>query len=245
MMLVLRKLLVGLSIFLALAVPTLAIGHMFASVGPATAESAQNASLGRQSVLRLKASWPWYLTRGSGLLAAVSLVLLVLSGVGLLTGYTYRVLEPLLAWTTHRALGIVFLASVIVHMVVLLFDKFAPFTLLDMLIPFVSHYKRVTIGGAHLSSLWVALGVVAFYGVVAVVFSSLRWIDKKPYTWRLLHYLSYGIMAATFFHALFLGTDLKGGTFRVLWVMAGLAVVFSIGLRLWRAWTIGGGRSRR
>ncbi|PIZ62715.1 hypothetical protein COY17_01900, partial [Candidatus Saccharibacteria bacterium CG_4_10_14_0_2_um_filter_52_9] len=39
---------------------------------------------------RAKSSWPWYLVRGSGMVAAAALVILLLSGIGQVTGYTFR-----------------------------------------------------------------------------------------------------------------------------------------------------------
>lgn len=186
---------------------------------------------------RAKASWPWYVTRASGLVAAVSLVILMLSGIGQVTGFMFKFLEPLTAWATHRALGIIFGVSVLVHIGVLLFDHFAPFSLFQLLIPWLSDYKPVTLLGFKLGSLWVAFGVFAFYGVIAIVLTSYIWIEKKPTYWKLVHLASYFVLLLVFFHALFLGTDLAHGIFRALWLFAGYALVGLIVHRLYRART--------
>lgn len=205
---------------------------------PSVGIVADGTSVAQQVVIKTKTSWSWYATRASGLVAAFLLVLLILSGIGQVTGMTYRVVEPLNAWRLHRALGIAFGASVVVHVVVLLFDKFAPFTILQVLLPFTSTYMPVTIGGLHLGSLYVALGVFAMYAAAIVLLTSLFWIDKKPFLWRLMHYLSYLLVVLIFFHGLLIGTDTRHGVMRVIWLAFGLVILAGFYSRLRRAWTI-------
>lgn len=219
-------------------IPVVAYAAPTSSASPSLTMVADSTSVARQVAIKAKASWSWYATRASGLVAAFLLVLLILSGIGQVTGMTYRVVEPLNAWRLHRALGIAFGASVVVHVVVLLFDKFAPFTILQVLLPFTSTYMPVTIGGLHLGSLYVALGVFAMYAAAAVLLSSLFWIDKKPFLWRLMHYLSYLLVILIFFHGLFIGTDTRHGLTRVIWLGFGLVILAGIFSRLRRAWTI-------
>lgn len=202
------------------------------SVQPTTQQSTANKLADRASN-----SWPWYITRASGLVAAASLVILLLSGIGQITGYSFRFLEPITAWATHRALGIAFGVSVLVHVFSLLFDKFISFNFFQLLIPFISDYRRVVIGGVHLGSLYVALGILAFYATLVVVLSSLLWVDKRQGLWRLLHYLSYFIIVFIFIHALYLGTDLAHGIFRLLWILAGISIALAVLTRLRRART--------
>ena len=194
-------------------------------------------TIGEKLAQRTKASWPWYVTRASGLVAAVSLVLLMVSGIGQVTGYTFRFLEPLTAWATHRALGITFAIAVFLHIFALLFDHFAPFTIWQVLIPWLSNYKPATIFGLHVGTLYVALGVLAFYGVIIVVLSSYIWLEKKPALWKLLHLLSYIIMLFVFIHSLYLGTDLVHGVFRWIWIISGYIVIAVVVHRLYRART--------
>lgn len=187
---------------------------------------------------RTKTSWSWYLTRASGLVAAGALVIMMISGIGLVTGYTFKFLEPLTAWASHRALGLVFGVAVIIHIVTLLFDRFVSFNLVQVLFPFVSDYQSTTIAGVHVGSLYVALGIMAFYGVVIIILTSLLWVEKKPHTWKLIHLLSYLVMFDIFLHALNLGTDLAHGIFRWLWILGGIAVAGAVLHRLLRARTL-------
>jgi len=162
----------------------------------------------------------------------------MLSGIGQVTGYAYRFLEPLTAWASHRALGIVFSISVLIHIFGLLFDNFAPFSLLDILVPWLSSYKAITLFGLNVGSFYIALGVLAFYLTVIVVVVSLLWVEKKPQLWKWTHLLSYLIMVFVFIHALYLGSDLSDGLLRYAWIAMGAFMAFGIIYRLWRAKTI-------
>jgi len=187
---------------------------------------------------RAKSSWPWYLVRGSGMVAAAALVILLLSGIGQVTGYTFRFLEPLTAWASHRALGITFGVAALVHIFSLLFDHFVAFNIWQLLVPWLSTHKPVTIFGVHLGSLYVALGVLSFYLAALTIIVSLLWIEKKPRLWKITHLIAYVIIAFVFVHALFLGTDLAHGFWRWLWIVSGAGVAIAILHRLWRARTV-------
>jgi len=173
------------------------------------------------------------------MVAAILLLVLIVSGVGLLTGLTYRLLEPLPAWAAHRAVGLAFSAMVGIHILVLYFDKYIGFSFADLLVPFHSGYRPVAIGSLQLGSVYVALGVLALYAIAIIILSSHFWMQKKPRSWHTLHYLSYFVLASVFIHGLFLGTDLKNGVVKALWFAAAFILVVSIMSRLKRAHTIG------
>lgn len=188
---------------------------------------------------RIKKSWSWYVSRASGILAAILLAILILSGVGLLTGQTYRFLEPLPAWAAHRAFGVAFAATSLLHVAVLLFDKFIGFSVVDLLVPFAADYKPLAIGPLQLGSLYVALGIISLYVLAIIMISTHYWMNSRPKRWKLFHYGSYVIAAAVFVHGLGLGTDLKTGLAQILWISATGFVAIAVGLRLYRARTIG------
>jgi sulfoxide reductase heme-binding subunit YedZ len=121
----------------------------------------------------------------------------------------------------------------------LLIDHFVPFSLTQVLVPFVSHYNNgKRLWGMPLGGIAVALGILAFYCIIMQVVTSLIWIDKRKKTWRVLHYTSYLILPFIFLHALYVGTDLKYGTFRDAWIAAGVVLVIAIIARLWRIGTV-------
>lgn len=195
-------------------------------------EAIPGESLSTKLRNRAQSSWPWYVTRASGLVAGISLILLMLSGIGQITGYTFKILDPLTAWASHRALGIAFTVSVLIHIISILFDHFVPFSLAELLIPWVSQYKEAVIFGYHLGSIYVALGILAFYLTIAITLTSIFWIDKKPKTWRFLHLTSYAVIAMVFVHALFIGTDLARGLLRWIWILINGLVFIGVLTRL-------------
>lgn len=187
---------------------------------------------------RASASWPWYIIRGAGFVAAGLIVLLVLSGIGQVTGIVYKYIEPVKMWAIHKALALALCASIAFHVGFLLIDHFVQFSVPQILIPFASRYNNgTTLLNLPLGALAVGLGVLSMYGVAIIVASSLGWIDSKKRTWRTLHYLSYVVAIFIFFHALYAGSDLKYGTFRMLWILLGAIVGAGLLARLWRAGT--------
>jgi sulfoxide reductase heme-binding subunit YedZ len=196
------------------------------------------SSISKALLERGKKTWPWYVTRASGLVAGFLLTLLLMSGSGFITGHTFRFLEPITAWATHRALGLALGFSVLIHIVTLYFDSFVNFDVASLLVPFFSDYKSIALFGVSVGSLYVALGVLALYIFLAVILTSLFWIDKKPKTWKLIHILSYIGMVFVFVHALYLGTDLAQGVLRFVWIILGVLVTITTLLRLWRVKTV-------
>ena len=188
---------------------------------------------------RVAASWPWYIIRAAGFISAGLLVLIMLSGIGQVTGIIYRWIEPIKVWAIHKALALALVVSIAVHVSFLLIDHFVPFSLIQILVPFASHYSNGTkLLGIPLGGIAVTLGILAMYGVIILVLSSLGWIDTKKKTWRKLHYISYLVGGFVLIHALYVGTDLKYGLFRLAWIGLGFIVGIAIIARLWRAGTV-------
>ncbi len=205
--------------------------------GDIVVQSIPGPSLAQLVTDKFVSSWPWYLVRGSGVVAALALVVLILSGIGSVTGHTFKFLEPITAWASHRALGIVFGISILIHMFGLLFDHFVSFDLPQILVPWLSSYKPVTILGINFGSLYVAFGVIAFYLVALIVIVSLFWIDKRPKLWKLTHLLSYLVLVLVFLHVLFIGSD-SGGLLRLAGIgtFVGLAALSLY--RWWRSYSL-------
>jgi predicted ferric reductase len=194
---------------------------------------------------RVSASWPWYVIRGAGFVAAGLLILLMLSGIGQVTGITYRFIEPVKAWAIHKAMALALCAAIVVHVSFLLVDHYVRFSLTQVLIPFASHYSNgIKLLGIPLGGIAVTLGILAMYCIAIIVASSLGWIDTKKHAWRKLHYLSYIVFFFIFLHALYIGTDLKYGVFRKIWIIFGLIIIVGIMTRLWHSGTLKRGRSK-
>lgn len=182
---------------------------------------------------RVGASWPWYIIRAAGFTAAGLIVLLMLSGIGQVTGLTYRFIQPVKAWVIHKALAIALCVAIAIHVGFLLIDHYVRFSFIQLFVPFLSRYNNKTqLFGLALGWAAVAMGIIAMYGVAIIVLSSLGWIDSKKKTWRKLHYISYAVAGLVFLHALYAGSDLQYGIFRAVWLLLGLIIGVGIIMRL-------------
>lgn len=170
-------------------------------------------------------SLPWYLIRAFGLISAALLIILIISGVGLITGFTFKLWEPIKAWAVHKALAIAFVFSLLGHILFLLVDSYQRYTITMILVPF-------------LGSTPLTLGILAMYLLIITVISSLMIIDTKKYLWKAIHLLSYLAIVFVYFHALNMGTDLRSGWLRDAWIGFGILIIFSMIARLFRTGTV-------
>jgi DMSO/TMAO reductase YedYZ heme-binding membrane subunit len=148
----------------------------------------------------------WYLSRSSGIVALVLLVLSIVWGVLLST----RVLKPYdrPAWLLdlHRWLGGTALAMTVLHLLGLMLDGYINFGFADILIPGASSYRPLA----------VAIGVVSFYILVAIQVTSYFRKRLSKQLWHGVHVLSYGLVWGAALHAGLAGTDVKNRAYQVL-----------------------------
>lgn len=195
-----------------------------------------NALLVASIATRMNQTWPWYVVRVAGFTAAALLIALVLSGIGQATGITYRWISPIKAWALHKALAFSLIAAIAIHILFLLVDHYISFTIVQILVPFVSTYSNKTsLFGASMVAFAVSFGIFAAYGIALIVASSLGWIDSRKTTWRWLYYLSYIVFGLVVLHGLTAGSDLKYGTFRLGWIGLGLIMGAALLARLFRS----------
>lgn len=164
----------------------------------------------------------WYFARASGFVSVILLAATVCVGIAL----SLRLRSP--RWPTfvteglHRYLSTVLLVFVAIHVVTLLLDPFAKFSVGDMLVPFASSYK----------TLWMGLGICAAELLVALALSVYirRFIGYKA--WRAIHYGTYALFPLALIHGLGTGTDTHSAWAVGIYATTGLAV---IALVFWRA----------
>jgi predicted ferric reductase len=99
---------------------------------------------------------------------------------------------------------------------VLLFDKFLPFNILQILIPFIDSYRP----------LWVGLGIISFYILLLVTFTFYLRQQIGVKAFRSIHLFSLLGYLGTTLHGLFAGTDSALPMTKVLYVGTFLIVVF-------------------
>lgn len=139
----------------------------------------------------------WYLTRSSGTIAYILLSASTIWGLLLSTKLIKSWVPAPVALTMHDGLswGAVGLASI--HALLLLFDRYYPYTLTNLLIPFTGPYAPI----------WVGLGICAFYLMLSlsISFSLRQRMGVKR--WRTLHYLAFVAYLLVTLHGWQAGTD--------------------------------------
>jgi methionine sulfoxide reductase heme-binding subunit len=164
----------------------------------------------------------WYLARGTG---AVALVLLTASVVIGIVG-TVRVATA--RWprfaidSVHRDVSLLVLVVLVIHIVTSVLDGFAPITLLDGVIPFVSGYRP----------LWLGLGTLAFDLLVAIAITSVVRRRLGYRAWRTVHWLAYASWPVAVVHGLGTGSDIKQWWMLVLTVICVVAVLGAVWTRI-------------
>jgi predicted ferric reductase len=160
-------------------------------------------------------SW-WYVTRAAGLTSYFLLWLSMVWGMGISTKVFQPAVDGTYSYDFHEFLSLLGLGFVVLHVVVLMLDKYLPFSILQVLVPFVDSYRP----------FWVGLGIIGFYMflIVTVTFYLRSVIGTRAF--RGIHMLSLlGYLGATL-HGLYAGTDSALAVTKLLYIGTGLVVVF-------------------
>jgi DMSO/TMAO reductase YedYZ heme-binding membrane subunit len=162
----------------------------------------------------------WYVSRASGIVAWLLLTATVIWGIVLADG----LLKRRAAWLLdmHRWLGGLTVVFLGVHLVSLLADSYVQFGPLDILVPFASQWRPAA----------VALGIIAFWLVIAVAVTSLA-VKRLPRRWwRGVHLASYATFWLTSIHGALAGTDASRPLYITTSSVALVAVVVAVSQRI-------------
>ena len=163
----------------------------------------------------------WESARAAGIVAWALATLAVVGGLQL---STRLVRKPAPAWVldVHRFVGGLAVAFTGVHILGLLLDTYTSFGPVEVLVPFASSYKP----GA------VALGVVAFYLLLAVELTSLAMRKLSRKLWHGVHLSSYLLFVVATVHGITAGTDRHNVWFQWACVLAAALVLFMTLVRI-------------
>jgi DMSO/TMAO reductase YedYZ heme-binding membrane subunit len=164
----------------------------------------------------------WDTARAGGFAAYVLLTCAVSAGLVLRNRWQTARWPRLITNELHGYLSLLALVFIAVHVVAVLLDPFTRFGLVEVLAPFASHYRPV----------WMGLGVVALYLLLAVWVSSRLRAHIDFRTWRAIHALSYGVYAAATIHGLGTGSDTRTAWASALYAASVLVVGGLAGRRL-------------
>ena len=158
----------------------------------------------------------WYVTRASGIIAYLLLWFSTILGLAVTSKYLDGMLDRLFTYDFHEFISLLSVGFTLVHVIVLMLDLYMPYSLLQILVPFISPYRP----------FWVGVGVISFYIIllVTITFYLRNRIGRGAF--RAIHVLSLlGYIGVTV-HGYFSGTDTALPSMRILYEVTGLAVLF-------------------
>jgi predicted ferric reductase len=163
----------------------------------------------------------WYLTRAAGFTAYLLLWFSSVWGLLIPTKLLDKTLSGTFTFDIHQVVSLLSLGFLGLHMLVLLADRYLPFSALQILVPFIAPYRP----------LWVGIGVIAMYLalLVTVTFYLRKRIGMNAF--RSIHLLSLLGYLAALGHAFFSGTDSTLWMARLMY--AGTFLVFVFLLVYW------------
>lgn len=172
----------------------------------------------------------WYVTRASAIIAWALLVFSALWGIILSTRIFKSFDNPAWLADLHKHLSTLALFFVSLHMISLYLDSYIDFSVADLLVPFNSDYSKS--GYELLLNIPTALGVIGFWFMVAIYFSSqiMRRLPRK--IWKAIHYSSYLVLILVSFHAGWTGTDVQAWGYQVLALILIIAATAATLLRV-------------
>lgn len=159
---------------------------------------------------------PWYLTRAAGLTAYLLLWLSTLWGLALPAKIFEGKLHGAFTFEFHQFISLLSVGFTLAHIGVLLFDAYLPFSLAQILLPFISDYRP----------FWTGVGVLSLYIVLLVTITFYLKDKIGLRVFRAIHVTSLLGFFGAALHGLAAGTD--SALPAVQWIYAGttLSVVF-------------------
>jgi sulfoxide reductase heme-binding subunit YedZ len=165
----------------------------------------------------------WFASRGAGVVSLVLFTVVTCLGLISVTGWQQRSWPRFVTGDLHNNLALLSIVFVAVHVVAAITDPFVSLGIYAATIPFASAYRP----------LWVGLGVISVYVVLAMIVTSLLRDRIGHRLWRAVHWLAYLAWPLAVLHGLGAGSDAFS-----IWLLAIEAVcVALVGAALaWRIW---------
>ena len=165
----------------------------------------------------------WFATRAAGLIAYLLLWFSTVWGLAVPSKLVAPLLEQAYTFDFHQFISLLSIAFTVLHIVVLLVDQYLPFTIWQILVPFMAPYRP----------FWIGIGVISFYTIllVTITFYLRKHIGMTAF--RSIHELSLvGYLGATL-HGLFAGTDGSLPGMQIIYLGGGLVVAILTAYWLW------------
>jgi methionine sulfoxide reductase heme-binding subunit len=163
----------------------------------------------------------WYAARAGGIVAYVLLSAVVIVGLSLSSKRNLPRWPRFAVEDVHRFGGLLTGTFIAIHVAAIAIDAYLPFSLLSLVVPFVSTYRP----------LWVGIGIVTTELLIAIAITNRVRAHIPHRTWRRVHYLTFAVWVGATVHSVGAGTDR-----RTPWLLAIeiVAVGAVSGLTAWR-----------
>lgn len=160
----------------------------------------------------------WYVTRAAGLTSYFLLWFSMIWGLAISSKIFHPAIEGTFSYDFHEFLSLLGLGFILLHVIVLMLDRYLPFSIWQILIPFTDSYRP----------LWVGLGIIGFYItlLVTVTFYMRQQIGTAAF--RSIHTLSLLGYLVAVGHGLFAGTDSALPITKWMYALTFLVVVFLV-----------------
>jgi len=202
--------------------------YFLTSLSPTSALFGRIFSLDSQQVM-------WFITRSAGIIAYLLLWLSMVWGLAIPSKIISSHLNGDFVFDFHQFISLLSLGFLGLHVFILTADRYLPFTVAQILVPFTAPYRPV----------WVGLGTLALYllVLVTVTFYMRQRIGKKAF--RYIHFTSLAAYLGGVAHAFMAGTDSSLPAIQLMYAFTFLVVVFlTVYWLVGLAWNKAGGTSR-
>jgi methionine sulfoxide reductase heme-binding subunit len=158
----------------------------------------------------------WYVTRSAGFASYLLLWLSTALGLAIPTKLFDRLMPRAATFDFHQFISLLAIGFILLHVGVLMVDRYLPYTLAQILVPFISPYRPV----------WVGIGVFSFYLtlLVTITFYIRSRIGMKAF--KTIHYFSLVSYLGVVIHSFVSGTDSSLPAVQIMYISTFLVVVF-------------------
>jgi methionine sulfoxide reductase heme-binding subunit len=168
----------------------------------------------------------WYLTRSTGGVSLILLTAALVIGIALVGRFRTERWPRFAVDGVHRAVSLLAVVFLVVHIATAVLDSFAPISLLDAVIPFAGTYRPV----------WLGLGAAACDLLLAVAITSVLRERLGHRAWRAVHWLAYAVWPLAIVHGLATGSDVHQVWMVVIYVACAAAFIAAVLIRVVIGW---------
>lgn len=160
------------------------------------------------------ATLTWTIARAGGIVAFLLVTASVLIGIALDLKWRSQLWPRFITTEVHRFVTLLSLVFVVVHTLAVALDPFMGYSLAEVFVPLVSHYRTV----------WVALGIVAAYLLAALWLSEYLRPRVGYAWWRRFHAVAFVAYVLAVIHGLGTGSDTQAPWAVAMYAVSVLAV---------------------